>query len=42
MILIRTILSLSLAAFALAVPVAQLQGDPLSPFCLSQYELLQP
>jgi hypothetical protein len=46
MMLMRTILALSLATFALAVPVAQPQ-DPaallggLGAFCLSQYALLQ-
>ncbi len=38
----RTILALSLAAFAFAVPVAQPQsgvGADLSAFCLNQYAL---
>ncbi len=40
--LMRTILALSLAAFALAVPVAQPQGGlgaDLRAFCLRQYAL---
>jgi len=44
MLFMRTLLALSLAAFALAVPVAQPQdglGADLSAFCLIQYARLQ-